>query len=695
MHRWFPNTMQNPDNIVRTDAISKSRRHLVRLAAVFSLMTLASAAWLTNAPEPLGAAVNGRTLSASPAQDLGNEVIRLSWTGFTPTDQFGTFGVFLYQCKANPTSVTRDCFTARPFPDSANGNAVFSGRTSDDGTGSAFLEVRSTALLPELNCSASNACSIVAFEADGTAVPDDVLPATAAIADLKFAPSPADCPPVSRFDARAEGEASAAEQMYLWSAQLCTGANAQIVDYTETSSNSARESFLSGAVDLAVTSLPATADEIAAGKPGLKFKYAPISVNAVVVAYYLVDPVTGQRITDLKLSPRLIARLISNSRLLGYFQDPELVALNPGHNWPVTGSAPPLIRGERNADTRILTSLFAADAATQTFLAGNGPGIVNNAYKNYAYPVDVFENASLDTSYQPRQGSQQVASRVFYGVRPADALTSRPDTNGFFGVMDLATAARFDLPVASIVNAAGNAVAPDAEGLAAGLAAMNIDTNGFRTANLGATDPKAYPLIKVDHAMVEASSAVSAAKAKTIGTFFDYIATGGQTRLTRGVPALTPALSEQLKTVANQVRAAAVPATTTTSSSNSSTSTTNTPTTFDTSGTNTTYTDQTFNTGSGGGFGTDTTIPTDETSTPSTSTGSTSTPSTRARTKRGFQWIPIGSSDGGNSSMLLTFVLLCGLASIAARLALSPRLRRHLVHGLRKARAIRPVGAAR
>ena len=90
-------------------------------------------------------------------------------------------------------------------------------------------------------------------------MPTDRLPDESATAPITFAPGVADCPNASRFDVTAEGEASGADVVYGWAARRCTGASPQAIDFTETSSNEGRHSLLTGHVDLAVTSTPATA----------------------------------------------------------------------------------------------------------------------------------------------------------------------------------------------------------------------------------------------------------------------------------------------------------------------------------------------------------------------------------------------------------------------------------------------------
>ena len=82
----------------------------------------------------------GSTLTLTPGTNVTDQVIKASWTGFDPTDTLGDFAVWLYQCKADPKTLA-DCYTAAPFPDIAQGNAMLNGVTKPDGTGSAFIEL--------------------------------------------------------------------------------------------------------------------------------------------------------------------------------------------------------------------------------------------------------------------------------------------------------------------------------------------------------------------------------------------------------------------------------------------------------------------------------------------------------------------------------------------------------------------------
>ena len=468
----------------------------------------------------------------TPATGIGDQAVLVRWSGFTPTTPEGLNQVIVVQCGPHPSSLA-DCFTDQPFPNSANGNEVVNGVTGPDGTGSARFEVRSGPKLPKLGCSQSQACTLLAYENE--VVPVGSLPANAAMATITFARSSADCPAVTQFDVRVEGEASAAPVLYGWAARRCTGADKLIVDVTETSSDSGRQDFLHGLVDVGLTSLPATSDELASAPGHPEPVYAPIDLTAVTVAFNLNDPITNQPITDLTLSPRLVARLISDSDLFGFFQDPEFVRLNPAHTFPVNGASPPLIRAEGNADTWLTTNWLASDASTTAFLTGHDPeGVaVNQSFQGVPYPTSIFENRALDDSYLPRQGQYAAATRLFYGARPIDTSPLDPASVGFLGVVDLATARRFQLPTAKLVNAAGVAVAPDLDKIMAGYAAMKPGAGGTLVADPAAKDPNAYPLVKLDYAMLPANP--STALLGAVRNLFTWGMTDGQQGLPDGV----------------------------------------------------------------------------------------------------------------------------------------------------------------
>jgi ABC-type phosphate transport system substrate-binding protein len=527
-------------------------------------------------------AAGTRAATVTPNSGLEDQVVTVSWSGFTPTatDGSGNNSVSVYQCIGDPHSLN-DCFNdIRPSSGGTdvNGTATNIGNTNPDGTGSTPLEVRPASYLPQLNCTAAAACSIVVFENDGST--SDTFDSTAVIVPIMFAKSPSDCPRVAAPDVTTEGSASTAHALYTWSAQMCTGAKPLALDYTETASPAGRRDFLNGAIDVGLTSMRTTSAD---PPPTRSYLYAPIDVTAVAVAYNIIDPITGQPITDMKLTPRLVAMMIAGDQFGGgpgttLFSDPEFLQLNPDcsepgppagcHNWSsIFTSLDPLLRAEPNADAYILTNWLQQDANAHKFLYGQDPvAAVDQFWKEPPdiYPTDTFgvQDRSLVGPYNPRTGTLVNIRRLFNFQPPGDTNSFSILHYGYLGVTDLGSAFKFGLPVASIVpdNGGTAAVPADQTSLAAGYNAMVKQTGAGGTTlmpNSSATGG-AYPLVKVDYAMVP-TSGIDKTKAAHIAQFLDYAATTGQegANLWKGYLPLPAALRAQTLSAAAAVVAGA------------------------------------------------------------------------------------------------------------------------------------------
>ena len=505
-----------------------------------------------------GSGTGGRGGTVGPGTELVNEVVTVGWSGFNPTLPNGLFGALIVQCKGNPVSMA-DCYNAEPYPDLVNGTRVLS-TTGSDGTGSARLEIRPASYLPLLNCSASNACSVMVYENDGQAIPVGALPANYVVVPITFAPSQADCPNIVDFDVRGDGSATSAGLFYNWAAKLCNGDGAVVVDYTENSSTTGRENFLAGLTDFGVSALPATADELSAHPDHRDFSYVPLVASAAVIAYNFTDPFTGRPLDNLVLSPRLVARIITDTSLESFFQDRELRQLNPGVRLPTSVLARPLVRAERNADTRIVTSWFSSNPVAQAFLAGTDSFKipVNRDYIGYPYPQDLFETVSPDSAYLPRQGQRAVSLKLFYGVTPTGTARENTTSTGIIGVVDLPTAKRFGLKVAKLVQPGGVPVAPTDAAILAGIADMDTTPEGLLIADTTPEDPTGYPLVKIDYALVPKTFATQS-KVDKVVRLLRYGLTEGQSSLPAGYVALPDSLKVQALSTISGVAVPASP----------------------------------------------------------------------------------------------------------------------------------------
>jgi hypothetical protein len=523
----------------RPGARTQALRNRVVVAVALGALVLSVLSAMVS--QPVSAATTGMQAQVAPATNLTDEVVNVTWQGFTPTRDDGTYGVVIMQCRAHPRSVLRDCNTAETFPYDLTGNQQL-GVTHADGTGTKFIDIMTTARLPLLACSETTPCSLLLYETTDDGFDANGLPPakTRVIVPLSFERNSADCPPVQQYNFSVESEASAAPALYQWAAALCIGAHPFTMDVTNTSSNEAREDFLSGEVDLGVTSLPPEPSELTPTAP--KFSVTPLDLTAIVVAYNIVDPVTHKQITNLTLTPRLVARLISDSDMESFFQDPEFLKLNPGHHWPQE-AADPGLRGEKNADTWIATHWVNADPGARAFLNGKDKYHVpvNPAWQNVKYPTDVFAARNSNGVYFPRIGEEGIAQRLFANTKPADSTPTDPLDAGELGIIDLPSAEQFKLPVANLTTGVGQPVVPvNAFTIGAGYAAMKTSPAGFHSEPAVVKLKNAYPLTKVDQAMAP-KKLDNSPKDLRMRAFLDYAVGPGQQNLPAGyVPLPTP-----------------------------------------------------------------------------------------------------------------------------------------------------------
>jgi ABC-type phosphate transport system substrate-binding protein len=539
------------------------------MLAAFSLASLASfgaADSVSAEPAPrspvTATGTGGRTGTVSPGVDLSNEVINISWSGFRPTTQQNIYTVIILQCKANPVSLA-DCFTAEPFPDLANGNRLLDS-TAADGTGSAQFEVRPASNLPQLGCSATNPCSMLVYENDALPIQPGSLPAARVVIPITFAPSQADCPTITDFDVRVDGSATSAGLFYAWAARICQGESSVVLDYTETSSTTGRENFLAGLIDFGVTALPATEEELSHHPEHRDYSYAPIAASAVVVAYNLTDPFTGLRVENLVVSPRLVARLVTNSSVETIVRDRELLNINPTVRFPTNGINPILVRAERNAATTILTSWMSADPEAKKFLANTDTWRValNSSYVGYSYPRDAFELVDNDSRYLPRQGQKNIATRMFYGVSPTGTQAEVTSARGVIGIVDLPTAKRFGLQVAGLLMPNGSVVQVTDDSILRGIADAELSAAGTLVADPTPEDPLAYPMIKVDYAMVPKTFDTEE-KIADVRRVLNYAVGDGQSLLPSGYITLPDLMRAETRKIVDAIGVPVVATTTT------------------------------------------------------------------------------------------------------------------------------------
>ncbi|PZF79114.1 hypothetical protein [Jiangella anatolica] len=390
--------------------------------------------------------------------------------------------------------------------------------------------------------------------------------ANAIAIELNFAPVSGFCE-LGAQERATIGTELAAEAMTSWQPALCAGGGTTF-GYAATSDSEAANQLFStyeGAPGLAYTTIP-----IAGGADDPPVAHAPVAVSAMTIAFSIdihprfaappeVEALFGSQVPELKLTPRLVAKLLTqsywgdipilqgetgvehlpeNPQFITY--DPEFRALNPVfENFPDAASGPKglMVTLESGQPVHEIWRWILADPQARAWLAGTPDenGIVVNP--KYA-PLNLDEEpphsfpraedtcvrqppAEMDLcslDYRPYIGSySEIAQRVLRADvgeksfwdqtrEPPQYVTSPPRAFGrrwSIGVTETASAHRYGVFTASLRNAAGEFVAPTQDGLRAAVDAMT-DTDGDGVLEL---DPArravgAYPLTMVTYAAV-------------------------------------------------------------------------------------------------------------------------------------------------------------------------------------------------
>ena len=204
-----------------------------------------------------------------------------------------------------------------------------------------------------------------------------------------------------------------------WAPAFCTNPKLFKFQHVQTSEPQAKNLVDTGNVEAALAGAPPSTPFT---KPIVQ---APVAVSGFAIAY-VIDDAHGDPVSTLRLSPRLLAKLMTQSysssptvasdydalktNPLDLGQDPEYRALNPGafNLARTTDAAAVLFSVSSDSDViRALTGYINADPEARAWLDGQADpwGMkVNPSYKGIALPVDGWP--LLDTHISAGAASQ-------------------------------------------------------------------------------------------------------------------------------------------------------------------------------------------------------------------------------------------------------------------------------------------------
>jgi hypothetical protein len=556
-----------------------------------------------------------------------------------PAGTFGSARVpFWAAGKPRPVDATNS--DTNDFFDSQVTNEIPLARTHGDGTGLEYFEVETVRQAAGLGCgdpipsggvTKPRSCWLVivprgSTEVDGSTRRETGEPLRSSplsetnwenriFFPLDFQQVGQACP-IGSPERRIIGHELASDAISSWQPALCQNGGA-LYSYTQLGDDVTRSQVLDGSSPgLALTTNPIPSEQAPHDR---SLVYAPVGLSGLAIAFNIehqppVDAapeklqLDGQRFTSMKLTPRLVAKLLTQSyrgavtgspdylknNPMGLTVDPEFLALNPDYTGFASAVTPPdaLVQLASADVTSLLWSWVKADPDASAFLAGEKDDfgmVVNPKNQDLTLPVSTFPrndsscvdvNVGLgitgtlctldehpfttdmhDAGRSASRGDSQARTLVLGNdlETPSTKKVDRqaPGQRALLAVVDAATAARYGLPTAALRNTAGQFVAPTNTSLLAGEAAMKpTATGGVLATDPGATDPAAYPLPALSYA-VASPSTLDAAAGEDYATFLRYVAgPGQQPGLEPGQlpPGMAP-LPEALKTQARQAAA--------------------------------------------------------------------------------------------------------------------------------------------
>jgi hypothetical protein len=610
---------------------------IVAVAAVGAAGIAPAAAHASPAPASSGVTVSGphmydpqtktqypqaSTVTIRQTTRLVNQFVTVSWTNFTPSNSRGgphvyspaitLYPVEVSQCAGTDPASLSDCYGAaqdleQTFAPNGPTTAVYA-LTAKNGTGTDTLQIETGLQNSSLRCSAVRACSLLILPVDGgdPGVPPKTPPdctdhqrdastqqATMAgivqseaggpldtcawqdriVVPLHFAKTPANCK-MSHTAFSAAGSPMLQRAMTSWLTGLCLGQNPLGVSYdTSFSEATARQFFLDGSEDVALTTDPADATGVH------PYTYAPVGITAAALAYWMDNPRTGQPYTDLRMTARLVTKLITTSYNYqqyactpkdpdppppgcneavehnpeSLFRDPDFKAINPGIRGSVDpdfSDFPTLLAG--NSDmTDEVTRWIGANLAASSFLASwpDPWGMrVNINYQGEQFPEDEFTAQdpfeAWNHSFMPQFPLSKVVSYQAFNWDPGISIqpvvvvggpptyppnaAEVPGTRDLEAILDLADATADQMPVAALQNHEGDFVLPSSQSMRAAVQDMITNQDGItQDDNENAINLDAYPWTMVVYAMVP-TAGISHRKAVAIARWLDYVAGPGQ-----------------------------------------------------------------------------------------------------------------------------------------------------------------------
>ncbi len=523
-----------------------------------------------------------------------------------PDPQPGATSVFV---PFSPVDGSGDVYeNATPFYDSTTSNEIPFARTRADGAGEQFFETQTAQEAPGLGCGAPDkaknnaprSCWLVVVPRDNHEVDGSVAGASITnqlvssplsptnwknkiVFPLTFAPIGTDCP-IGAHEHHTVGVEDIDEAFVRWQPALCAGGG-PIYGFSQVTDSVGNRQVLTDPPGMSFLNVPIPKAQVDPDRP---LTYAPLTLSGLTISFLIesesapnappeVKAKDGQRITSLNLTPRLVAKLLTQSYQLAVnptaryldanpvdlTHDPDFLAVNPAFkdlDFSTTPISDILVPESLSETTALLWQWIASDKDATDFLSGQPDpwGMrINPFYQGmdpnrqdfpkidpycqtfaqpgpaplctldaHPYAADMHNaarSASRGDSLS-RSAWNPNAIPPAYGKSPLQLSGRR----ALLALADTATATRFGLTPANLENASGHFVAPTNQSVLVGEQAMvPSGVPGVLASNPATTVAGAYPLVQITYG-VTAPTALSADEAKDFANLIRYGVGAGQ-----------------------------------------------------------------------------------------------------------------------------------------------------------------------
>jgi len=532
------------------------------------------------------------------------------------------------------------------FYDVQSTNEVPFAPTRADGTGQLFFEIQTGMEAPGLGCGQTpkgapgpfaegRRCWLVIVprgerEVDGQTPTGDSAKLQSSplsttnwsrrlVVPLHFEPVGLSCP-IGSIERPTAGSELAAETIWRWQPVLCRQAGG-IFSYTQTTDTLARTRLVRSDPGLVYLGFPLAQKYQARGRTPV---YAPLAVSGLTIAFDIesqsysrtppeIRQKDGQRIPDMNLTPRLVAKLLTQSyryavnpgdpgvpeaNPLDLTSDPEFLELNPQFkDLYFPSRIPDLLLPTGDGDAALLVWVWLlSDLDAAAFLKGTvspkwhdsvNPAFLRDGlqgpHANYPKPDDYCQRFPDDPTGRPdwcNLDSHPLSNTMREAARAAargdtlaksvwDATTTPgslkkgpPQAQGLRGVMALTTtaqAARYGLSTARLRNAAGEFVAPSSAALlTSAAAAVPSGIADVMLADPASKAKDSYPLTSITYAAT-VPSALDRESGRSYAALLRYAMGDGQTpgvaagQLAEGYAPLPEAMRERTRSAAKLI----------------------------------------------------------------------------------------------------------------------------------------------